>query len=197
MADFFVTVFSSLKVGVLTCLGTDLFDKLNSTRKEKEIYLTYFSYFGFGLKFYGMGFFQSDSRRYSLHSPLKDYRSQRYLRQNVGSNNLLHIVFNIGYFETIPRCYSRIGRDPNDKEQVISIGFGCERLGTVVHETMHALGFFHEHTRPDRDKYITLDWSNIEQGKWNTVFFLSWKILIIVDNVYKLFRLSFVSRLSL
>ena len=186
-----------MKVGVLTCLGTDLFDKLNSTRKEKEIYLTYFSYFGFGLKFYGMGFFQSDSRRYSLHSPLKDYRSQRYLRQNVGSNNLLHIVFNIGYFETIPRCYSRIGRDPNDKEQVISIGFGCERLGTVVHETMHALGFFHEHTRPDRDKYITLDWGNIEQGKWNTVFFLSWKILIIVDNVYKLFRLSFVSRLSL
>jgi len=60
-------------------------------------------------------------------------------------------------------CYSRIGRDPNDKEQVISIGLGCERLGTVVHETMHALGFFHEHTRPDRDKYITLDWGNIEQ----------------------------------
>ena len=145
-----------------------------------------------------MGFFQSDSRRYSLHSPLKDYRSQRYLRQNVGSNNLLHIVFNIGYFETIPRCYSRIGRDPNDKEQEISIGFGCERLGTVVHETMHALGFFHEHTRPDRDKYITLDWGNIEQGKWNTVFFfLSWKILIILGNVYKGFRLSFVSRLSL
>ena len=81
VGGFFVTVFSSLKVGVLTCLGTDLFDKLNSTRKEREIYLTYFSFFGFGLKFYGIGFFQSDSRRYSLHSLLKDYRSQRYLRQ--------------------------------------------------------------------------------------------------------------------
>ena len=122
----------------------------------------------------------------------------KVFKAHVGSNNLLHIVFNVGYFKTIPRCYSRIGRDPNDKEQVISIGLGCERLGTVVHETMHALGFFHEHTRPDRDKYITLDWGNIEQGKWNTVFFFfSWKILIILGNVYKGFRLSFVSRLSL
>ncbi|KAL9969803.1 hypothetical protein ACROYT_G022064 [Oculina patagonica] len=60
-------------------------------------------------------------------------------------------------------CYSRIGRDPGDIEQKISIGVGCERIGTVVHEIMHALGFFHEHTRPDRDKYIKIDWKNIEQ----------------------------------
>lgn len=61
-------------------------------------------------------------------------------------------------------CYSRIGRDPNDIEQKISIGDGCERIGTVVHEIMHALGFFHEHTRPDRDKFIKIDWTNIEQA---------------------------------
>ena len=104
-------------------------------------------------------------------APYRRLSIPKVFEANVRSNNLLHIVINVGYFKTIPRCYSRIGRDPNDKEQVISIGLGCERLGTVVHETMHALGFFHEHTRPDRDKYITLDWGNIEQGKWNTVFF--------------------------
>lgn len=60
-------------------------------------------------------------------------------------------------------CYSRVGRDPGDIQQNISIGIGCERIGTVVHEIMHALGFFHEHTRPDRDKYVTIDWKNIEQ----------------------------------
>ena len=67
---------------------------------------------------------------------------------------------------TFTRCYSRIGRDPGDIEQKISIGIGCERIGTVVHEIMHSLGFFHEHTRPDRDEYIKIDWENIEQGEY-------------------------------
>ena len=154
-----------MKVGVLTCLGTDLFDKLNSTRKEKEIYLTYFSFFWLWFKI--LSWNRIDKVQFQVYPPLstEGLSIPKVFEANVGSNNLLHIVFNVGYFKTIPRCYSRIGRDPNDKEQVISIGFGCERLGTIVHETMHALGFFHEHTRPDRDKYVKLDWGNIEQGK--------------------------------
>ena len=32
----------------------------------------------------------------------------------------------------------------------MSIGTGCAYKGSVLHEIMHAMGFFHEHTRPDR-----------------------------------------------
>ncbi|XP_052069030.1 uncharacterized protein LOC127708227 [Mytilus californianus] len=38
--------------------------------------------------------------------------------------------------------------------------------GTVLHEIMHTLGFWHEHTRPDRDQYIKVNYDNVMQGHY-------------------------------
>jgi len=42
-----------------------------------------------------------------------------------------------------------------------SIKFGMCTWGSLAHEVMHSLGFFHEHTRSDRDQYITINWDNV------------------------------------
>lgn len=41
---------------------------------------------------------------------------------------------------------------------------GCTRPGTIAHELGHNLGLWHEHTRPDRDKYIRVNLDNVIPG---------------------------------
>ncbi|XP_055341737.1 uncharacterized protein LOC129590498 isoform X2 [Paramacrobiotus metropolitanus] len=38
-------------------------------------------------------------------------------------------------------------------------------LHDVIHELMHILGFFHEHTRPDRDEHVLIHFDNIKASK--------------------------------
>ncbi len=41
-------------------------------------------------------------------------------------------------------------------QQIITLGSACANrgIGSMIHEFLHALGFYHEHQRPDRDENV-------------------------------------------
>ena len=72
------------------------------------------------------------------------------------SNNLL--------FTVIDRCSSSVGRTARG-EQKVNLHQNCWHKGIVIHEIAHAIGFFHEQSRTDRDSYVKVLYQNIEVGK--------------------------------
>ncbi|XP_041612933.1 astacin-like metalloendopeptidase [Vulpes lagopus] len=61
-------------------------------------------------------------------------------------------------------CFSSVGRSGG--MQVVSLAPTCLQRGPgiVLHELMHVLGFWHEHSRADRDQYIRINWNEIIPG---------------------------------
>lgn len=58
-------------------------------------------------------------------------------------------------------CSSFVGRIGG--RQVINLAAGCS-TGNTIHEIGHAIGFFHEQSRIDRNNSIIINWNNIQTG---------------------------------
>ncbi|XP_069092176.1 meprin A subunit alpha-like isoform X2 [Pleurodeles waltl] len=65
-------------------------------------------------------------------------------------------------FEKLDGCWSYVG--DLQKGQSLSIGERCDYKSIVEHELLHALGFYHEHSRTDRDDYVKIWWDEIIEG---------------------------------
>nr|BAO25123.1 hatching enzyme [Verasper variegatus] len=65
-------------------------------------------------------------------------------------------------FEPRYGCASLLGH-VGDKQVVSLQRYGCIKHGIIQHEVLHALGFYHEHTRSDRDEYVQINWENINE----------------------------------
>jgi hypothetical protein len=79
------------------------------------------------------------------------------LIQRTSEYNYIHLVFGQG-------CASNVGMQRHIMGQEIIIGTGCD-VTAIVHEICHSAGLYHEQSRSDRDKYVTIHWANIARGQ--------------------------------
>lgn len=69
---------------------------------------------------------------------------------------------NYVYFTPGSGCSSYVGQIGG--EQNINLADACS-TGNTIHEIGHAIGLWHEHSRADRDDYVTVHWDNIQTGR--------------------------------
>ena len=60
------------------------------------------------------------------------------------------------------RCNSYVGKKGG--KQKISLVDGCFKPKTLKHELMHAIGFYHEQSRTDRDEHVIIHFDNINNS---------------------------------
>lgn len=67
------------------------------------------------------------------------------------------------YFVPDPeRCASYVGKAGGHQPILLAPDCGYKE---ILHEVMHALGFIHEHQRDNRDAYVEVHWSQVQEDK--------------------------------
>nr|CAD7452540.1 unnamed protein product [Timema tahoe] len=62
------------------------------------------------------------------------------------------------------KCASHVGYTPRIGPIDLYLSSPrCLKRGSIQHELFHSLGFWHEHNRSDRNKFVTIIWGNIKQ----------------------------------
>nr|AEQ37893.1 hatching enzyme protease [Oryzias melastigma] len=96
-----------------------------------------------------------ESEKETIRNAMKDFAAKTCVHFVPRNNER-------AYLSLEPRfgCKSMMGY-VGDKQVVALQRFGCIKHGVIQHELLHALGFYHEHTRSDRDQHIKINWDNI------------------------------------
>ena len=61
-------------------------------------------------------------------------------------------------------CWSSVGMKGEGGQQLNVNSPKCVKRGVVMHEFLHAAGFFHQQSASNRDEYVKILWENISDG---------------------------------
>lgn len=87
---------------------------------------------------------------------IENHTCVRFIEQSDDYNHYIYIE-NSGDI-----CDSEIGYGQRSR-QVLSLSPKCLNFGTAVHELMHVLGFFHQHSVHNRDNFIRIIEKNLKR----------------------------------
>ena len=101
----------------------------------------------------------NDRFRADIGRAIATVESLTCLKFRLHTNENDYIMFSSRQSES---CSSYIGRTGG--KQKLELGPGCKDQATILHEICHALGMWHEQSRPDRDEYVQVLENNIKKG---------------------------------
>ncbi|XP_069190109.1 zinc metalloproteinase nas-13 isoform X5 [Procambarus clarkii] len=109
----------------------------------------------------------NETERGTIAKAMSEFHDQSCIRfvPRTIEKDYIHILKGDG-------CSSSVGRVAG--AQQVSLGPGCLYVGIVMHELMHAAGFWHEQSRYDRDNHITINKLNVQEGMWHNFEKYTW-----------------------
>lgn len=60
-------------------------------------------------------------------------------------------------------CWSSVGMKGEGGQQLNVNAPKCVKKGIVIHEMLHAAGFYHQQSASDRDEFVAIKWENIQR----------------------------------
>ncbi|XP_035719568.1 zinc metalloproteinase nas-13-like isoform X3 [Vespa mandarinia] len=110
---------------------------------------------------YSCFYFIDERQRKLIHDAMEEYRKYTCIKFKpyIGEESD-YIRITAG----TTGCWSSVGKIGGRQDVNLQVPGCVTKIGTVIHELMHAVGFFHEQSRYERDEYVTIKWNNIMNG---------------------------------
>ncbi|CAG0915469.1 unnamed protein product [Notodromas monacha] len=104
-----------------------------------------------------------NNERGAIQEAMEEYHRNTCLRfeERNGNTNIRNYIYIRG---DLSGCWSYMGMYTQGYQEVSLQRNGCVYKGTIMHELMHAAGFWHEHQRFDRDDYVRIRFENVISG---------------------------------
>lgn len=99
------------------------------------------------------------ARRDIITSAIKHWEKRTCLRFKRKTKEKDYVQFEEGN-----GCASYVGRIGGKQDIIVgNMQHSC-KVGNIIHEIGHTVGFFHEQSRPDRDEFVRIKWNNVKRG---------------------------------